>query len=45
MTDEFTAFVHGEGIDNVHLLLTVMKEAFKSMGFDIDFKHFGVHKV
>ena len=39
-TNKFAVFVHGESVDNVRLLLTMTKEDFKSMGFDVDFKTF-----
>ena len=37
-TNDFTVFVIANGIDNMCLLLTVLKDCFKSMGYDIDLK-------
>ena len=39
-TDDFAVFVIGEGIDNMHLLLTMSEDSFKSMGCDVDFETF-----
>ena len=39
-TNKFTVFVIGEGIDDAHLLLTVLEDDFKSMGNHIEFKTF-----
>ena len=38
--EDFAAFVIGNGIDNVHFLLTVSEDDFKSMSYNIDFKMF-----
>ena len=40
VTDDFTLFVIGNGIDDVRLLLGMLEDDFKSMGHDIDFKTF-----
>ena len=39
-TNKFTVFVIGEGIDDAHLLLTVLEDDFKSMRNHIEFKTF-----
>ena len=39
-TEDFTVFMIDNGVDDAHLLLTVLEDNFKSMGLDIDFKTF-----
>ena len=39
-TDKFTVFVHREDFNDMHLLLTMTEDSFKSMGCVIDFKMF-----
>ena len=39
-TDDFSACVIANGIDNVRLLLTMLEVDFKSVGYDVDFKTF-----